>query len=501
MTDFTCKKSGGERRKLLMLMYERVYQILKNKIESGLLPEGTSLPSRADLCLEFDTSEKTVRRVLAMLEGEGLIETSQRKRPVVSIHRNAGHQTTMLALQKIDQDVTDDVLKTGVLLCYPVIKKGIQICKQDDLKIPRKILDNMKVAQAPQFWKLSKQFYRFFVARNENSLILQAVDSLGLTDLEPLHDDIAIRARYYEQVQEFMRTLENGGAPESVHFDDMSRIYGIGDGATSAFKVAPDSALLFGRKRLEKLLEVSEVRYSSVYMDIIGLITAGYYRRGDQLPTHKELQKMYGVSVDTTTKAVQILKKWGIVKANPKKGIHVEMDQNDIQKVQVPPHLIAFHVRRYLDTLELLTLTIEGAAACAATGILQPEVQAMREEADHHWNEGYLYGRTPAILLDFITEHLRIEALGAIYALLRRNIRIGRSIPGLLNTEKTPVNCEIHERCVEAIAALSTGSYERFSEKTVQAFENIYRLVIEECKRLGYYDAAMKTYDGSALWK
>lgn len=41
-----------------MLMYERVFQILKNKIESGLLPEGTSLPSRADLCQEYGTSEK-----------------------------------------------------------------------------------------------------------------------------------------------------------------------------------------------------------------------------------------------------------------------------------------------------------------------------------------------------------------------------------------------------------------------------------------------------------
>lgn len=51
-----------------MLMYERVFRIIKNKIESGLLPPGTSLSSRADLCLEFGTSEKTVRRALAMLE-------------------------------------------------------------------------------------------------------------------------------------------------------------------------------------------------------------------------------------------------------------------------------------------------------------------------------------------------------------------------------------------------------------------------------------------------
>lgn len=484
-----------------MLMYESVYQILKNKIESGLLPEGTSLPSRVDLCQELSASEKTVRRALALLEKEGFIETSQRRRPVVRLRQNASHKTTQLALEKIDKDITNDVLKTGVLLCYPVIKKGISRCKPQDLDIPRRILENMNVANSAQFWKLSKQFYRFFVARNENSLILQAVDSLGLNDLSPLQADIATCTRYHEQMKEFMRTLETGGAPESVHFDDMSGLYGLEAGATPAFKTAPNSPLLLGRKRLEKLLELSEVRYSAVYLDIVGLIAAGRYQRGERLPTHQELQKIYGVSVDTTIKAVQILQEWGVVKAVRGSGIYVEMDRNDIQKIQAPPHLIAYHVRRYLDTLELLALTVEGAAARAALNVSQCDIEAVMANIDRQWNEDYLYGRTPAILLDFITERLGIEALGAIYALLQRNIRIGRSIPGMLITKKTPLNCEIHAECVEAVEALSTGSQEAFAEKSAQAFASIYNLVLEECKRLGYYEAAMRVYDGKALWK
>lgn len=484
-----------------MLMYDQVFQILKNKIESGLLPEGTRLPSRADLCLEFETSEKTVRRALTMLEKEGFIETTKRKRPVVRAHQSTGHQTTLLALEKIDKDITNDVLKTGVLLCYPVIEKGISICSQEDLKIPRKILDNMKIGNPSRFWKLSKQFYRFFVARNGNAFILQAVDSLGLADLRPLRDNIEARTRYYEQVQEFMKTLEEGGAPESVHFDDMSDLYGMSKNAGISFKAAPNSTLLLGRKRLETMLEVSEIRYSSVYMDILGLIAAGRYQRGDLLPTHSELQKIYGVSVDTTTKAIRILQEWGVVKAVRGNGIYVEMDQSDIKKLQVPPHLIAYHVRRYLDTLELLTLTVEGAAACAASNITQSEVRELKAEINRQWNEEYLYGRTPAILLNFVTEHLGIEALGAIYALLQRNFRIGRSIPGLLNTEKTPVNREVHEQCVEAVESLADGSQEAFAHKTSQVYISIFRLVVEECKRLGYYEAAMAVYDGTALWK
>lgn len=484
-----------------MTMYERVFQILKNKIECGLLPAGSNLPSRANLCREFRISEKTIRRALTMLEERGFIETSQRKRAVVSSGTNTGHLATTLALKRINTDITNDLLKTGVLLCYPVIKNGISLCKHTDFEIPRRILENMKVGNQSQFWKLSKRFLHFFVARNENTLILHAVDSLGLSELKPLQDNIESRTRYYEQLKQLMNAIESGGAPESVHFDDMSGLYGLANENRPAFKVASDSAVLLGRKQLEKLLPGSELRYSAVYMDIIVLIATGRYRRGDQLPTHKELQKMYGVSVDTTIKAIQILQEWGVVKTVRGNGIFVEMDQYDITNIHVPPHLIAYHVRRYLDTLELIALTIEGAAACAAVRITQPELQTIQAEIDRLWNEDYLYERTPSILLDFITAHIGIEAFGAIYELLQRNFRIGRSIPGLLNTEKTTVNREIHNQCVETTNALFKGERAAFSEKSAQLFGSIYHLVIEECKRLGYYEAAAGVYDGTVLWK
>ena len=62
--------------------------------------------------------------------------------------------------------------------------------------------------------------------------------------------------------------------------------------------------MVLGRKQLEKLLTDAEVRYAAVYMDILGLIAAGRYKLGDKLPSHKELQEIYHVSVDTTRKAI-----------------------------------------------------------------------------------------------------------------------------------------------------------------------------------------------------
>lgn len=483
------------------LMYERVFQILKNKIESGLLPAGSSLPSRINLQREFNTSEKTIRHALAMLEDKGLIQTHQRKRPVVSPNQDWGHYVTKLAVKKINAEITNDLLKTGVLLSYPIIKSGLNLCRQEDLKIPRKILDNVKVENAAEFWRQTKRFVRFFVARNENQLCLCAVDSLGLEELKPAVDTMEIRTVLYEQLEDFMRILESGQSPENAYFDDLSGLYGFSCGKEFLIDVPSDSTLVLGKKQLEKLLKGAEMRYSAVYMDLLGLIAVGRFRPGDKLPTHKELQKLYNVSVDTTSKAIKIMQEWGVVKTIRGSGIYVEMDLSQMKKIQIPPHLIAYHVRRYLDSMELLALTIEGAAVCAAPNITPEEIEAAKDRTDYLWNVDYLYGRSPSILLGIITEHIEIEGLNTIYTLLRRNLRIGRSIPAMVDTVKTAENIQIHTQCVEALDILSKGNHEAFSRKSSRIFQYIYRVVIQECKRLGYYEAAMEVYDGSALWK
>lgn len=483
------------------LMYERVFQILKNKIESGLLPAGSSLPSRINLQREFDTSEKTIRHALAMLEEEGLIQTHQRKRPVVSPNQDWGHLVTRLAVKKMNAGFTSDLLKTGVLLSYPLIKSGLNLCRQEDLEIPRKMLDNIDVENADEFWRQTKRFVRFFIARNENQLCLCAVDSLGLEELKPSVDTIEIRKELYKQLEEFMYIIESGQSPENTYFDDLSDLYRFSYGKEFLFDVPSDSALVLGKKQMEKLLEGAEVRYSAVYMDLLGLIAMGRYQLGDKLPTYKELQKLYNVSLDTAGKAIQIMQEWGVVKTIRGKGIFVEMDLSEMKKIQISPRLIAYHVRRYLDSMELLALTIEGASVCAAAHITAEEIEAAKANTDYLWNVDFLYGRSPSILLKMITEHIDIDALHTIYTLLQRNLRIGRSIPALVDTVKTAENIHIHGQCEEALEILSGGNHEAFSMKSSQIFQYIYRLVIQECKKLGYYEPAMKVYDGSALWK
>jgi len=54
--------------------YRQLAGVLRDRIRSGELPSGQRMPSEKDLHDEFGLARETVRRALAVLRGEGLIE-------------------------------------------------------------------------------------------------------------------------------------------------------------------------------------------------------------------------------------------------------------------------------------------------------------------------------------------------------------------------------------------------------------------------------------------
>lgn len=485
-------------------LYQKIYDNLKNKIECGLLPGGYRLPSRANMCKEFQTSEKPVRCAIEMLVRDGLVESKPRKRPTVAYHQNVVHKAAELSLQRASAVPANDALKTGVLLCYPVIGRGISLCREEDWVIPQTIVEHMDPRQESKFWRLSNNFWRFFVARNGNEFILRTVDSMGYSDLDSLIGSYEVRERYHATLKEFLNTVRDGGEPGSVPFEDMSFVYGFKgeqNKDTPTYKVPPDSVFVLGAEELEKKMCQGEERYSSVYLDIIGLIAMGYYKPGDFLPSHKEMQKIYGVSIDTTLKAVKILKEWGVVNAVPHKGIWVTMNREELKEFPIDPELISCHVRRFLDSLELLTLMMEGVAAHAMEHVKKEEVEELCTKLESHWSDSLLYHFFPSVLLEFITEHIQYKMLRSIYIVLRRNFRIGRSIPKLISKEKTSADYDNYAKCLTAVNNLRDGDIHCFAEEISELFQQIRGQIITACKDFGYWEAAMQVYDGTKLWQ
>lgn len=485
------------------VLYERIYWLLRNQIECGLLSCGSKLPSRASLCEDFQVSEKTVRRVLELLAKDGLIETTQRKRPVVAQVNQTNEEKKNLYVL-VDGKAANDLFQTGRLICYPLVERGLSLCTEADWRIPLAVIEAMDPSNSIEFWRLSNLLWRFFITRNGNDLVIRVVDSLGFSKIDPLPGSLSAREAYLENIRKFVQIASSGGDMSSVHFEDLSYLYGLsGDKALEGnlYRAALDSPLRTGLNGLERRIRSTEERYSHVYMDVLGLISIGRYRPGDRLPSHLELQKQYGVSADTTNKAIRILQDWGVVTAKRGSGIYVAMDLSALKRARIPEEMIACHLRRFLDNMDLLCFTIDDVAGHAAGFVTAEETEALKTAIQRHWDEEYIYQTAPATLLEFITEHIHYTALKEIYKVVLENYHIGRSIPRLVKKGKFTENIEIHQQVEDAVGCLSKGDCKGFSARAAELFRRIQRMIIEECKKLGYWEIAEQVYDGTALWQ
>lgn len=487
-----------------VIQYERAYRKLKDKIESGILPVGAKLPGRTLLCGELGTSERTVRRALALLEQDGFLKISPRKRPEIISAFPSPKGRALQNTKKADAALVDDLMQTANLLCYPIYLRGLRLCTGEDWRAPEMILGQMDPNRPAEFWRLSSRLGRFFIARNENELLLRVVDSLGFRGSEPPHGSLEERLKYRSHIETLFQTVKKNGVPGRSELDAIFLQYRkIAEqaGEVQFQQLLSPCPRLAKANGLGQQLSLAQERYSSVCLDLMGLIAIGRYQPGDCLPTHDQLQKAYGVSRDTSVKAVRMLKNWGVVSAAPRRGISVNMDLASLQKIHIAPEAIACHLRRYLDSLDLLTLTVERVAVHAAAAVLPEDARRLQAALKRQREQPYEHQLIPRTLLDFITAHVQYDALRSIYEILARNFSIGRSIPKLVSRDKNPQNTEIYGKCTDAVGLLLGGDPSLFAKRTADMFEQVRLLIITECRRLGYWHAAMEVYDGVSLWK
>lgn len=101
--------------------YAQIAETLRQRIHSGHLIPGSPLPSESALCKEFSVVRNTIRRALAMLENEKLIETLPGKgravRGTLPTQYQHGRITTDLRQQIERGDLTPgDALPSDAVL-------------------------------------------------------------------------------------------------------------------------------------------------------------------------------------------------------------------------------------------------------------------------------------------------------------------------------------------------------------------------------------------------
>ena len=86
-----------------------------------------------------------------------------------------------------------------------------------------------------------------------------------------------------------------------------------------------------------------------------------------------------------------------------RKGISVVMNLEGLQKIHIAPESIACHVRRYLDSLELLSLTVRMVAARGAVYMTPEDAEQLYKTIVWQYGHPCEHQMIPRTLLDFMT--------------------------------------------------------------------------------------------------
>ncbi len=94
--------------------YARIGDILRQRIEDGLHPVGSLLPTESDLCAEFVISRHTAREALRLLTEAGLIQRRQGSgSQVIAVKPHPSYVHAMRSLNELFQYAADTRFRIG----------------------------------------------------------------------------------------------------------------------------------------------------------------------------------------------------------------------------------------------------------------------------------------------------------------------------------------------------------------------------------------------------
>lgn len=111
-------------------LYKVIYQSVLTQIYSGVLRYGQVFPSQSELCQRYQVGITTIRKVIRMLEQEGVIHTSSGKRAVVCFDES--EQTYILSLMQRRESILD-IYKGLELMMPSLYAAGAMHCRNLDI--------------------------------------------------------------------------------------------------------------------------------------------------------------------------------------------------------------------------------------------------------------------------------------------------------------------------------------------------------------------------------
>lgn len=394
-----------------------VYDYFESRILFGFYQYGDKMPSIQQIGTMFHLGRTTVRTALSLLEKEGYIKTQERKTAVVVFRAGRDSFEENAAKYFIPRkEGMEDFEKAGLLLFVPLWEEGLRRWDQKKWEL----FGNEQGLSLSGGVPLPVKLYIMALSALDNTLILNLYwEAIRYVRFPYLANKSAKKikgAKLEDITREKMITLLNQEFEASY-----------GNLEKEVFEFIETAKVKYGLKEAEPIpfqwsiyRQRPQMRYTLASL-IIREIMAGRYPIGGYLPTLVQMEEQFGVSLTTVRRTLNLLEELGITKSYQGKGTMVCMKPAsvDLSRTDIRNGFIL-----YIESLQLLSLTIYGVSQCT----LESAPKEKRDELKDKLHELRRYKKSCncfEVFLRFITEECPLAMIRECYGNLRELLAWG----------------------------------------------------------------------------
>lgn len=468
------------------VLYETIYESILTQLYSGVLRCGQALPSQQELCRRYHVGITTIRRVVRMLERDGVIDTASGRRAVVRL--DVHDELCVNALLSRKESILD--IYGGLELLMPALyAQGARRC----VDLPALYIHLEAVRGGAEQIEVYDQAVRFFT-------------ELLVTYRNPVILDLQSGMEHYSRIPHIVCSgLED---PYAITADfvksklrDMYEL--IAQGRTDALICRLEQMYRNIKSRAKCYLKGLEERwppasvhipyqwysgkgrthlYTVVARKLYRRIEAGEFVGRTYLPSVPEIMRTYSVSKDTACSAAALLSDIGLVRTLDKRGM-VLREGDGLPPLRLGESVIGEHLVLCVDAMQILAVCAGRLAFAAATCLPHDAARSAAQAWEPIPRPGS--ARIVQLLLDFLQRFTPCRCLRTILEQFDDLLIWGHYLNRLdWDADKAAAQeAECRGYFEQLRGALARGDAERFSAGVQDVFRAAYDMALTQASR------------------
>lgn len=458
--------------------FDYVYRNLKEKITSGVIPNGNRLSSSRKLCDEFQVSIYTITNVLNKLKEEGLILIEPRKTPKVIYRTNKNDTLAKKILSH--RDILLQIYETMSLILPAILTFSAKGLESINI-LPNYIqIEKIKKrALPPEQWRIISNIYLDILKHGNNPLFPDLYNNFEL------HSYLSFFA---EEQKAYTGISIRDSIPDIKH---LATALNLRDPykRNEDFKQIYNEVYSIVKYSLEKLEETArtipeqtgsfswnirrgkDFRYRQITQDLIDKIGRGVYSHNTFLPSEAILAEEYDASVSTIRKSLSVLNKIKFTKTiNGKGTLVLTPDEANLYEANKNP-IEKRNSLLYLYGLQLMILIIGVSSKRAAKKFTDEEINILTDKAKDIDNISF------DNILNEIINKTDLKPLKEILTQTNKVIEWGYYLS--LYSNKTKSICKLNQKALHACFYLKKKDYDSFAFE----MEDCFRLILKAVRK------------------